>query len=159
MLIACGIAEAGPGDLDTTFGVGGVASTQSPGNDLQGKFIALQPDGKIVVVGQTGCDLCTFSDLVVARFSANGIVDSSFGNNGKVLISFNNVTIPTAISVQSDGKIVVAGFTHPATPPANFFVQPVVPLTMALARLTTDGALDPAFGNGGKQTVPLLYND
>jgi hypothetical protein len=50
-------ANAAPGDLDPTFGVGGRVTTEFVGGSASASSVALQPDGKIVVAGLTGTDI------------------------------------------------------------------------------------------------------
>src|SRR5205807_1873678 len=81
----------------------------------------------------------TSNDFALARYTADGILDSSFGVNGKVITDFNNSNDQAnAIALQGD-KIVVAGYT--GTPGLGAF---------ALARYTADGILDSTFGVNGK---------
>ncbi len=115
--------------LDPTFNADGYAIPSYPGND-RGNDLVLQPDGKILTVGagSTGC--------IVSRFLTNGSPDVSFGNGGLVTFQFGtgNNTL-NGVALQSDGKIVVAG---------GFSTK------IGVARLLTNGALDPTFGTAGK---------
>jgi uncharacterized delta-60 repeat protein len=90
-----GVARYLPtGKLDTTFGTGGLASTGFVGGE-SGTGVALQPDGKIIWVGSQGNPSFpaggTFS-FAVARFNANGTLDTSFGTGGKILSSSGGIT-------------------------------------------------------------------
>ncbi len=135
--------------LDSTFGVAGEAAFPETGAPPRGfggdrSAMALQPDGKIVMVGGT------FTDFILARFNADGSVDTSFGIDGKVTTDMGGGPFEQeealGVAIQGDGKIVVVGHTSiPTSPPA-----PRLPPTFALARYTSDGKLDPSFGNGGK---------
>ena len=137
-----------PSGLDPSFGVAGKADTTERGNastafggDRSG--MALQADGKIVMVGGT------FTDFILARFNADGSLDTGFGVDGKVRTDMGSglkLEEALAVAVQSDGRIVVAGHTSiPAQPPA-----PQLPPTFAIARYNSDGSLDTSFGTGGK---------
>jgi uncharacterized delta-60 repeat protein len=97
------------GTLDASFGTGGKAMTDFAGfNDLPSS-IALQGDGKIVVVGQTAVG--ENDDFGLARYNSNGTLDTSFGTSGKVTTDFGGSTDqPTSVALQPDGKIVVAGY-------------------------------------------------
>jgi len=100
--------------------------------------IAVQSDGKLVVTGYAfnGSNY----DFALARYTANGALDPSFGNGGKVISpigSYNNFA--RSMALQSDGKIVLAGYASTAN--GDDF---------ALARYTTDGVLAPTFGCDGK---------
>ncbi|MFZ4764994.1 MAG: choice-of-anchor D domain-containing protein, partial [Roseimicrobium sp.] len=72
------------GSLDTAFGTDGIVTTQVGATDDRANAIALQTDGKIIIVGSTHNG--SNSDLLVARYLANGALDTSFGNGGKVAI-------------------------------------------------------------------------
>jgi uncharacterized delta-60 repeat protein len=131
---------AGSGDLDPTFGTGGKVTTDFAGNRDEGRAMAIQPDGKIVVAGFT--DTATGREFALARYNTNGSLDTSFGSGGKVTTDFGSNQAPgLAVALQSDGKIVVAGLTQ--TNDSNF----------ALARYDTNGTLDTSFGSGGKVTT------
>jgi uncharacterized delta-60 repeat protein len=101
--------------------------------------LALQPDGKIVIVGQTF--------TAVARLNSNGTFDSGFGSGGKVppgsLPAIDNNA--AAVALQSDGKIVLAG---DAESPGNATGR-----DFALVRYNADGSLDVGFGRGGLVTT------
>jgi uncharacterized delta-60 repeat protein len=130
-----------PSGLDPTFGIGGKASTTAFGGDRSA--MALQADGKIVMVGGT------FVDFVLARFNADGSIDRNFGIDGKVTTDMGGglrAEEALGVAIQPDGKIVVVGYTAiPTTPPA-----PRLPDTFALARYNSDGSLDTSFGTGGR---------
>ena len=128
-----------PSGLDTSFGK---AAATAFGGDRSA--MALQADGKIVMVGGT------FTDFILARFNADGSLDASFGTGGgKVITDMGSGTgrkRRMAVAIQPDGKIVVAGYAAiPNVPPA-----PQLPPTFALARYNTDGSLDTSFGTGGR---------
>jgi uncharacterized delta-60 repeat protein len=130
-----------PSGLDPTFGVGGKATLERFGGDRSG--MALQADGKLVMVGGT------FTDFILARFNADGSVDRSFGVEGKVTTDMGSglrQEEALAVAIQPDGKIVVAGHTAiEAAPPARD-----LPSTFAVARYNSDGSLDTSFGTSGK---------
>jgi uncharacterized delta-60 repeat protein len=110
------------GTLDLTFGNGGRALISNSRIDRVEK-IALQPDGKIVAVGQ---GLYTF---MIARFTSGGLIDRTFGKEG-VVIHFNPLycqycSIPvalTAVSVEGDGGLLVAGWMSSSTDRTYFVV-------------------------------------
>jgi uncharacterized delta-60 repeat protein len=134
--------------LDTTFGTAGKADTTERGGASTAfggdrSAMALQADGKIVMVGGSA------SDFLLARFNADGNLDTSFGTGGKVVTDFGSglrQEEALAVAIQNDGKIVVAGYTAiDLAPPAK---DP--PPTFALARYNADGSLDASFGTGGR---------
>src|SRR5436190_24071242 len=77
--------SAAPGDmLDPTFGSGGIVRTSAGGiSGWEASAMAIQSDGKIVVVGDGSYEWCT-CDFAVARYNTDGSLDSSFGGNGGV---------------------------------------------------------------------------
>ncbi len=132
--------NAADGDLDPTFGTGGKLITDFGGRSDGAAAMAIQADGKIVVVGDSFAGAT--SDFALARYNSNGTLDTTFGTaaTGKVTTDFGGVDQPRAVAIQPDGKIVVGG----AAGAPNLF---------ALARYNPDGSLDPSFGSGGKVTT------
>jgi len=115
------------GDLDPTFGNGGIVTTANTGTDAA----AFQNDGKIVVAGSISLG----GGLL--RYTTNGSLDSSFGTGGEVLIG-NNVGAAFAVAIQTNGKILAAA-------PAS--------LRLTVFRFNTNGGLDNTFGNNGAATI------
>jgi uncharacterized delta-60 repeat protein len=130
------------GDPDPTFGhAGQILIDFNLSTDLA-RDVALQPDGKIVVVGETYVNN-DFSeeDFAVSRHLPNGTLDTSFGNGGKVKTDFPGLAaVASSVVVQPDGKIVVAGGAFPIF---TFLGD------IAVVRYNPDGSLDTSFGNGG----------
>ena len=136
------------GSLDTTFDGDGIAVLVLPDN--QEIFdIAIQPDGKIIVGGNTG-NFPTFQDFMVVRFNANGTPDASFGPTGIGVIqtSFNIIDSCSSVALQTDGKIVAGGL-------AGDFSS----TDFALIRITATGSLDTTFDTDGKLTTSLRHQD
>ncbi len=129
------------GSLDLSFDADGIALTDLSGVEDFGRAVVLQPDSKIVVVGYARTNGALY-EFALARYDADGSLDTSFGNGtGMVTENFDGGdSRANAVSLQSDGKIVVAGSAH------NDF---------ALARFNVDGSLDTSFGPGqtGKVTT------
>ena len=126
------------GTLDTSFnGSGTVIAPIGNGND-NAINLALQPDGKIVVVGvcANGANL----DFCLARYLANGTPDTSFNSSGKVIAPIGSSDdYGYSVALQPDGKIVVAGYCSNG---AN--------LDFCLARYLANGTLDASFNSTGK---------
>jgi uncharacterized delta-60 repeat protein len=129
-----------PSGLDPTFDTDGKVTTEFGGDDTG---MAIQPDGKIVMVGGS------LSDFVLARYNTDGSLDTTFGTNGKVthsMLTGSSEEIARAVAIQPDGKIVVAGHTgqfgRPGRPAGNRFDHAVV-------RYNADGSVDTTFGAGG----------
>jgi len=129
------------GTLDTSFGTGGLVTTDFAGANDQAESVAVQPDGRIVAAGAAGPYANGGFDFALARYNSNGTLDTSFGTSGKVTSDFagaNDVpSEPSAIALQGDGKIVVVGQT------GNVY-------DFALARYNSNGTLDTSFGTSGK---------
>jgi uncharacterized delta-60 repeat protein len=136
------------GTLDASFGSEGVA-TAPVGNDSSvARSILVQPDGKIVVGGQSGAAFAT-TDFLLVRFNADGTLDSGFGAAGIMKFPIGtNADIIQEIALQPDGKIVAAGYSV-----VNSVYQ------TAIARVGTDGTLDSGFGNGGKILTQATFGD
>lgn len=129
------------GRLDASFGSGGIVRTAFSISTNTARGLTIQPDGKIVVVGET--DDTAGGHVAIARYTAGGGLDSSFGSGGKVVTSFlGHRDFANVALLQPDGKLIVGGF-------AGSGDEDEVQSPTALARYTTNGALDPAFGNGG----------
>ena len=133
-------ARTAPGDLDPTFGGDGVVRTDLTRFEDDGFAVTLQPDGKIVVAGTKGLGGPN-PRVAVVRYATDGSLDPSFGGgDGKVSVDFTpREDFAYAVRIQADGKIVVAG-------PAAYFGQNS---RFGVARLMSDGSLDPTFGGDG----------
>jgi uncharacterized delta-60 repeat protein len=124
-------ADAAPGDLDPSFDGDGKTSIDYGGDDYA-NAVAVQPDGKIVLVGSGNANV----DFAITRLNPDGSFDTSFDGDGTVGIDFGGADSAQAVALAPDGRIVVAGGTS-----VNF--------AMAVARLNTDGSLDASFDPGG----------
>jgi uncharacterized delta-60 repeat protein len=140
------LVQAADGDLDPTFGRGGKVTTDFNGTTDIAYAIALQPDGKMVVAGTTYANNdYTDEDFAITRYHANGKRDLSFGVNGKVRTDFPGLAaVISAVAIQPDGKIVVAGGAFPLFTFLGDFV---------LARYNSDGSPDTTFGGRGIVTT------
>ena len=137
-------AFGAPGDLDLTFGSGGKVNIDFGSSSEYGSSVAVQSDGKIVVAGSSFWNLAN-KDFALARYTTTGAFDTSFGNGGKVTTAIgNDDDVGVSVAVQSDGKIIVAGYSWNGSY-SDF----------ALVRYTTAGALDASFGSGGKVITPV----
>ena len=140
------MAQAADGDLDPLFGSGGMVMTDLGKSTDIAKAVAIQADGKLVVVGTTYKNN-DFSDedFVVTRYNTDGTLDITFGNRGKVRTDFPGLAaVPSSVVIQPDGKIVVAGGAFPLfTFLGNFEV----------VRYNPNGSLDTSFGDGGIVTT------
>ena len=125
---------SGAGDLDPTFGTGGIAVTSWTS---KGSGIALgavvQPDGRIVAVGGTG----------LVRYNTNGTLDASFGSGGKVTSAKGNAVALYPAGTANAGKLVTAGMST-SNKTGNDF---------SLTRYNANGTVDTTFGTNGKVTT------
>ena len=125
--------------LDQSYGENGYSVPVPIGNP----HAVLQPDGKIVIGGYSMFN--DNFDFALARFNPDGFPDTTFSEDGKQSTNFlMNHDYINAIALQSDGKIVVAGYTT-IDNTTNF----------ALARYNPDGSPDLSFSGDGKQVADL----
>ncbi|MEA2575524.1 MAG: hypothetical protein QOH93_2822 [Chloroflexia bacterium] len=134
------------GTLDKTFGTGGKVLTPLDditgfGHDQEAFAVALDEGGKIVVVGETAGYP---TDFAVVRYDSKGKLDKKFGHAGIVTTDFGGDDSASAVTIQPDGKIVVAG--------KGVFNDN----DYAVARYNLNGSLDKTFGDGGKATIDFL---
>ena len=131
------------GDLDNTFSIDGKVTTNL-GAIEEINSIALQSDGKIVAAGYSG------SDFFIARYKTNGDLDDTFSGDGIVTTDIDSSDDGlNSVVVQSDGKILTAGYTDNAG----------FSYLMVIARYNTDGTLDLTFSGDGIQTTAVGSSD
>jgi uncharacterized delta-60 repeat protein len=126
------------GALDRSFGIDGVGLAPVAG-DGGANSVAVQPDGKIIVAGQSAWT--GSGTFVAARFHSNGSLDRSFGGDGAVSFPFGQSAAAAHALVTPDGLIVLTGAAFRGGR-----------LQMAVARLRPGGSLDQSFGDGGVVT-------
>jgi len=134
------------GSLDTSFGVGGKVLTDFNSTNEAASELAIQPDGRLVVVGYTGPFgpyVTNPPDFALARYNPNGSLDTSFDGDGKVSTAFTAGWSDQGygIALAPDGKIVAAGWGIPAGASG--------PGVIDVARYNADGSLDASFGGDG----------
>lgn len=136
------------GQLDAAFGIGGIVIT-AVGASSWAEDVALQADGKIVAVGSaTDTGVAGAQDrFALARYTSAGNLDATFGFGGIVTTAVDFYSAAYSVAVQSDGKILVAGECSDGTAQGQG--------RFVLARYTSNGNLDPAFGNGGIMTTAV----
>ena len=134
------------GSIDESFGEKGFIIADVGKDDLVGDM-ALQADGKIVVTGKKGVKESEISPAFVLRYLSDGTVDNSFGNNGLVITDFSTLTTISAITLQTDGKILIGG-TYGAGV-RQFLV----------IRYNNDGSLDKNFGTEGQAKLQVEQGD
>ncbi len=151
------------GTLDTSFGEGGIVQTLPyPADKIfleTARCIGLQTDGKILIAG----DLSYFvdpetqrqksSDAFILRYNTDGILDSSFGDAGRVVTDLiqDSEDTPIAIDIQDSGKLTVAAI-------AQTYVGGFVYTNLVLVRYNADGSLDTSFGTGSGRVYAPFEN-
>ena len=150
------------GTLDRAFSGDGKQLTGEPGDEwvlvgYEAKALKLLPRGGVAVVGTSSySDICCIStDLLLLRYGADGRLDKSFGQDGRVFTRFRargDNSEGFDIARQSGGRLVVAGFSQPIDLDSEFH-DSSGPSRFALARYRADGSLDRAFSGDGRQTT------
>jgi uncharacterized delta-60 repeat protein len=123
------------GTLDPTFGSGGKRVIDFGTDDEAVHGAALQPDGKIVLAGDTRLQ------PAVVRLKPNGALDPTFDGDGRKVFSWGAIGRVTAVVVAPNGKILLGGFSGPEGG------------NIQVARLRANGAFDTTFGTGGIAAV------
>jgi uncharacterized delta-60 repeat protein len=141
-------ALAATGDLDPTFGTGGLVTTALGIDNTWANATAIQTDGKIVAAGQ--CQSIGAGNFCLARYDSSGSFDGTFGVGGVVTTLIGSINTGgyseiKAIAIQGDGLIVAAGLCFL---PSNRY-------SFCLARYHDDGSLDTSFGSGGMATAAI----
>jgi uncharacterized delta-60 repeat protein len=141
VLVAAPAASAAPGELDHSFGSGGMVRLLESHETAYAEGIAVQPDGKIVLAGAEWP-----GSTVLLRLLPTGQLDPSFGSGGRVTTVLPGIpSAAYAVALQPDGKIVAAGAAEVAGNVDFFF-----------ARYNPDGSPDMSFGGAdGIETVPV----
>jgi uncharacterized delta-60 repeat protein len=136
-----GVARYDPdGTMDQEFGVGGVIITDFGGGPDSAQAVVIQKNGAIVVVGNAQA-IARDNDFGVARYTAEGQLDPSFGGDGMVTTSIAGKTdLAMAVVLTGNEEIVVAGRVAPDGGASSDF---------GLVRYASDGTLDSGFGDGG----------
>lgn len=112
------------GSMDSSFGTTGVVTTLPfSAARCGGGPVALQPDGKILLAGSCTMSVGSNGFSTIVRFNANGSLDSTYGSGGAAVLA----EAPSAIALQPDGKILVAGGG-------------------TVSRYNTNGSIDSSFG-------------
>jgi uncharacterized delta-60 repeat protein len=125
------------GALDTSFGGNGkVTVGLSGGSDDGAHALAIQPDGKLLIAGATNAN--GSYDFLLARYNANGSLDSGFGASGHTITNFGSFDVANALALRADGAIAAAGCQ------VNNTVS-----SFALFQYSPRGLPDPSFHAGG----------
>ena len=129
-----------PGTLNTSFGSSGFVTINFGDLEDYGYAMAIQPDGKIIATGSSSSSTSDYA-FALARLNPDGSFDNSFGNSGTVVTTVGiSASEIFAVTIQSDGKIIAAGYSTQDFDLGTDFT---------LVRYNADGTLDNSFGNGG----------
>jgi uncharacterized delta-60 repeat protein len=136
------------GDLDVSFSDNGKQAIDFGAGvvDIKAADVAVQKDGKTIVVGRAFRQATDAFDFAIARFNVDGLLDTTFGvdGNGKILTHVGNPdfeSTASAVAIQPDGKIVVVGLGRDSDGGRG----------VALARFLPNGSFDTSFSGDGKQ--------
>jgi len=130
------------GSLDATFDGDGIATTALSIQNDEFRSVVLQADGKILAAGYSRHG--SYNDVALVRYNSDGSLDTGFGAGGIVTTAIGADDVGQGVTVQADGKILVAGYSD-----NNF----------ALLRYNAEGTLDTSFGTDGKVITDISYND
>lgn len=134
------------GSLDLTFDTDGIVTTAIGSGNESGQSVVLQTDGKILVAGFSNNG--TNNDFAITRYNTDGSLDLTFDTDGIVTTAIgSSVDQSHSIALQTDGKIVVAGFSNGAN------------TDFAVARYNTNGSLDVTFDTDGIVTTDFSSTD
>jgi len=128
------------GTLDSAFGGGGVAMFTG-GDASQGIGVAVDSDDRVMATGDYISGV-TPSDAVVARFTNDGALDTTFSGDGAAFYATGVTDGGAAVAVDSRGRVLVTGISDLGASSTAMF----------LARFTDAGAIDTTFGAGGAVT-------
>ncbi len=158
------VGQAGPsvaiaqllpnGTLDPSFGVNGQSINHFAlnGGGVQGRAVAIDSQSRIVIVA-AGAGSDGYEFFQITRLLTDGSTDMSFGVEGFTQVSFDygglNDATATAMAIQSDDRVVVAGVADTSTTVSAQDEE------YAVVRLLTNGTLDPGFGTQGKAVIPF----
>jgi uncharacterized delta-60 repeat protein len=134
------------GSLDTAFDGDGKVTTDFAGASDEANAISIQGDGKIVAAGVARIGLNGSQDFALARYNADGSLDTAFSGDGRVTTDFAGANDQAhAVAIQGDGKIIAAGVAGDVVSGTNDF---------GLARYNANGSLDTTFDGDLPLPVP-----
>jgi uncharacterized delta-60 repeat protein len=142
------------GSFDPSFGGSGVVianvSVQADGTLGPQDYnfaIAAQPGGEIVVAGSASPSISEGGQLLVARFTSTGLLDTTFNGTGFAITALGSESSAYDVAIQANGKIIATGR-------ANIDGKDQI----ATVRFLANGTLDSSFGSGGVVTLPFAGN-
>jgi uncharacterized delta-60 repeat protein len=136
------------GELDTTFGTNGITVTTFAGIALDPFGFAVQKNGDILI-GGVATTTSGLSKFGLARYTSNGVLDTTLGTNGLVITKVGSRSdAPSALLLQPNGQIVMGGFE---------VAEGNIPGMMSLVRYNANGTLDTTFGKGGISLASVAF--
>ncbi len=136
------------GVLDTTFGTSGTTVTTFPNITFDPFGFAVQTNGDILVGGIVG-NSSGQTEFGLARYTSNGVLDTTFGTGGLVTtLVGTRPDAPSAMLLQPNGQIVMGGFEDGG--------GKHIPGMMSMVRYNSNGSLDTTFGTGGISLVTAV---
>jgi uncharacterized delta-60 repeat protein len=144
-----GMGYGAPGDLDPTFGTGGISVTFGPQDGV--RAVVVQPEGKLVVAGtsSTSASPSATPTILLVRYLSDGRGDPAFGSGGKMTTLVGSFSLASALVLQPDGKLLMGGRASVGV----FSPDTPAGIDLLLARFLPDGQLDTSFGAGGIVTT------
>jgi uncharacterized delta-60 repeat protein len=137
------------GELDTTFGTNGITVTTFAGIAFDPFGFAVHKNGDILVAG-VATTKSGRNEFGLARYTSNGVLDTTFGTNGLVTTKVGTRSdAPSAMVLQPNGQIVMGGFEVAGAQGA--------PGMMSLVRYNANGNLDTTFGKGGISLASVTF--
>jgi len=136
------------GELDTTFGTNGITVTTFAGIAFDPFGFAVQKNGDVLIGGVVTTSSGR-NEFGLARYTANGVLDTTFGTGGLVTTRVGaRSDSPSALLLQPNGQIVMGGFE---------VAEGNIPGMMSLVRYNADGTLDTTFGKSGISLVTAKF--
>ena len=132
------------GSLDRGFGGDGKVTTDVSAGTDRILDLRVEPDGSVLAAGIAG------DQFAWVRYTSDGALDDSFGTGGIVLTTAGFVGTPSTVRMQPDGRLLAAGYAATGAAGEDEY---------SVARFTTDGALDPTFGAGGRVSTGFGLTD
>ncbi len=136
-----------PGDLDATFGNGGKVITALSTDGDRANDVAIQADGKIVVLGSVNTGSNSENQYTLTRYNVDGTLDTTFGSGGKIITQIEHTfSSEGRLIISPNGNILITGSVNSNT---NDY------LDFLLAQFNTDGTPTASFGDNGVITTAV----
>ena len=136
------------GSLDTKFSTKGYVTNAISTSDDLAHSISIQPDGKIVQIGET-LEGSSGKNIAITRYNTDGTLDNTFDGDGRLVLNYaiSDIDLAYKVVVQKDGKILIGGYKILSG-------QDII-----VARLNSDGTNDKNFNKGEHLTLSFGANE